>query len=156
MAPRLTMWVGDWLVLSRRATYPPPWVRSGHHPPRFKSVFPLHSQQDCAEHPHLLSGVGGWGVDLTLWFRVCLSSWFLNHDLELTRLGLLPERYLNHFPATRQASHQSGKKAREVISDQEGTFWINQRSPQLPSTITIPWMRSRGKKEPPLTHPPSK
>lgn len=95
-------------------------------------------------------------VDLTLWFSVCLSSWFLNHDLELTRLGLLPERYLHHFPATRQASHQSGKKAREVISDQEGTFWINQRSPQLPSTITIPWMRSREKKEPSLTHPPSK
>lgn len=102
-------------------------------------------------HTHL-------GEHLTLWFRVCLSSWFLNHDLELTKLGLLPERLPHPFPAARPASHQSdtGKKVREVISDQEGTFWINQQSLHLSSAITIAWMRSRREKEPSLTHPPSK
>lgn len=61
MAPRLRMWVPDWLVLFRRATSPPPWVRSGHHPPGFKSAFLSHSLQDCVEHPHLLSAGSGGG-----------------------------------------------------------------------------------------------
>lgn len=90
-------------------------------------------------------------------FRVCLSFCFLNHNLELRRLDPLPELHPHHFPSApcELAFHQSDtrRKAREGISDQEGTFQINHQPPRLPSTVTIPWMRSRGEKEPSLTHP---
>lgn len=105
MAPHLRMWVPDWLVLSRRATYPPPWVDLVIilQDSSLLSLYTLY--RTVLSTPTSSRGAGWGGVDLTLWFRVFLSSWFLKHDLELTRLGFLPERYLHHFPATRPASY---------------------------------------------------
>lgn len=94
-APQFRMWVLDMFCLEEPPRHP--WLVDLVIIPQDSSLFSVYTfQQECAEHTPPPSR--GW-ISLH-GFRVCLSSWFLNHDLELRRLDLLPELHPNHFPPT--------------------------------------------------------